>query len=172
MDFKKESELFNQAAGYYDKFRPSYPGEIIDALIQHAHLTRGSRMRTSSSLQGVLKNIPPNRIHLTRFFPRRRFTGFPNLPDIKSAPPLSKMTAIWHCCGTCTSPTTMRLTASCAPFRNSMAASHGFYRKPNVKNESKPLRGNSMTADFFSRQPLCGLCGSKHTPPMNIMGLC
>ena len=33
MNLYKESEMFNQAAEYYDKYRPSYPEEIIDSLI-------------------------------------------------------------------------------------------------------------------------------------------
>ena len=33
MNFYKESEMFNQAAEYYDKYRPGYPEEIIDSLI-------------------------------------------------------------------------------------------------------------------------------------------
>jgi len=31
--WEKESEMFNKAADYYDKYRPSYPKEIIDTLI-------------------------------------------------------------------------------------------------------------------------------------------
>ena len=30
MNLYKESEMFNQAAEYYDKYRPGYPYEIID----------------------------------------------------------------------------------------------------------------------------------------------
>lgn len=44
MDWKKESEMFNQAANYYDKYRPSYPYEIIDALIKEAHLPAGAQL--------------------------------------------------------------------------------------------------------------------------------
>lgn len=44
MDWKHESEMFNQAADYYDKFRPSYPRYIIDALIEQANLTSGARL--------------------------------------------------------------------------------------------------------------------------------
>ena len=39
MDWKNESEMFNRAADYYDKYRPSYPPEIIDSLIQQAKLS-------------------------------------------------------------------------------------------------------------------------------------
>ena len=44
LDWKKESEMFNQAADYYDKFRPSYPKEIINALINETKLSIGSRL--------------------------------------------------------------------------------------------------------------------------------
>lgn len=42
MNFKKESEMFNQAAEYYDKYRPGYPQEIIDSLISVTGITEGS----------------------------------------------------------------------------------------------------------------------------------
>ena len=44
MDLKNESEMFNRAADYYDKFRPSYPNEIINALIKNANLSYGSKL--------------------------------------------------------------------------------------------------------------------------------
>lgn len=44
MDWKKESEMFNQAAAYYDKFRPSYPDEIIDKLIKETKIHNGSNL--------------------------------------------------------------------------------------------------------------------------------
>lgn len=44
MDRKKESEMFNQAADYYDKFRPSYPHEIIDTLIKETGIDQGSNL--------------------------------------------------------------------------------------------------------------------------------
>jgi ubiquinone/menaquinone biosynthesis C-methylase UbiE len=44
MDWKRESETFNQAADYYDKFRPSYPHEIIDTLIKETEITKGSNL--------------------------------------------------------------------------------------------------------------------------------
>ena len=42
MNFHKESEMFNQAAEYYDKYRPDYPQEIIDSLISVTKITKGS----------------------------------------------------------------------------------------------------------------------------------
>lgn len=42
MNFHKESEMFNQAAEYYDKYRPGYPQEIIDSLISVTEITEGS----------------------------------------------------------------------------------------------------------------------------------
>lgn len=44
MDWKKESEMFDQMADYYDKYRPSYPNEIIDTLIKQTKLTNGSKL--------------------------------------------------------------------------------------------------------------------------------
>lgn len=42
MNFHKESEMFNQAAEYYDKYRPGYPQEIIDSLISVTGITEDS----------------------------------------------------------------------------------------------------------------------------------
>jgi len=42
MDWKKESEMFNRAADYYDRYRPGYPQEIIDALIAETGISAGS----------------------------------------------------------------------------------------------------------------------------------
>lgn len=42
MNFHRESEMFNQAAEYYDKYRPGYPQEIIDSLISVTGITEGS----------------------------------------------------------------------------------------------------------------------------------
>ncbi len=44
MDWKKESEMFNKTANYYDKFRPSYPKEIINTIIYEANIKRGSKL--------------------------------------------------------------------------------------------------------------------------------
>lgn len=44
MDWKKESEMFNQAADYYDRFRPGYPKEIADALISEASVKENAKL--------------------------------------------------------------------------------------------------------------------------------
>ncbi len=44
MDWKKESEMFNQAADYYDRYRPSYPEDIIDIIIKETKIQKGSRL--------------------------------------------------------------------------------------------------------------------------------
>ncbi|NCB04057.1 MAG: class I SAM-dependent methyltransferase [Clostridia bacterium] len=44
MDWKKESEMFNLAADYYDKFRPSYPQEMIDILISETGIKANSKL--------------------------------------------------------------------------------------------------------------------------------
>lgn len=42
-DVKKESEMFDKAAEYYDRYRPSYPNEIIEALVNNANLNKDSK---------------------------------------------------------------------------------------------------------------------------------
>ncbi len=42
-DAKKESEMFDKAAEYYDKFRPGYPDEIIEAMVRHTNLNKDSK---------------------------------------------------------------------------------------------------------------------------------
>lgn len=44
MDWKKESEMFNQAADYYDKYRPGYPKDIINSIIEETGMKNGSRI--------------------------------------------------------------------------------------------------------------------------------
>lgn len=44
MDWKKESEMFDQTAEYYDKFRPSYPAEIIEKIISSANINSTSKV--------------------------------------------------------------------------------------------------------------------------------
>ncbi len=39
-----ESEMFNQMADFYDKFRPSYPLETINSIVKTADLTPGSQV--------------------------------------------------------------------------------------------------------------------------------
>ena len=39
-----ESVIFNKAAAYYDKYRPSYPQEIIDILISESGVSKGSSL--------------------------------------------------------------------------------------------------------------------------------
>ncbi|MBQ3497921.1 MAG: class I SAM-dependent methyltransferase [Clostridia bacterium] len=44
MSNKTESEIFNKAADYYDRFRPSYPQEIVDTLISETEIFEGSKL--------------------------------------------------------------------------------------------------------------------------------
>lgn len=44
MDWKKESESFNKAADYYDKFRPSYPKELIAYIEKKTQIKTGSKL--------------------------------------------------------------------------------------------------------------------------------
>jgi ubiquinone/menaquinone biosynthesis C-methylase UbiE len=50
--YKKESEMFNQAADYYDRFRPSYPREIIHTLIEKSRISKGSKLLEIGSGSG------------------------------------------------------------------------------------------------------------------------
>lgn len=52
MDFRKESEMFDQMAEYYDTFRPSYPGEIIDTIINTTRVNRNSKILEIGSGSG------------------------------------------------------------------------------------------------------------------------
>lgn len=42
--YKRESEMFDLAADYYDKYRPSYPVEIIEELVKRAGITEGAEL--------------------------------------------------------------------------------------------------------------------------------
>lgn len=61
MDWKKESEMFNQAANYYDKYRPSYPVEIIEELVEKAELSRGAELLEIGSGSGKATELFVNR---------------------------------------------------------------------------------------------------------------
>lgn len=41
-DLKSESEMFDKAAEYYDRYRPGYPKEIIEALVNNTNLNKDS----------------------------------------------------------------------------------------------------------------------------------
>ncbi|MGZ9586708.1 class I SAM-dependent methyltransferase [Paenibacillus marinisediminis] len=44
MDWKRESTMFDQTADYYDRFRPSYPQQIMDSLVSNADITDKSNV--------------------------------------------------------------------------------------------------------------------------------
>ncbi|MFT3952194.1 MAG: class I SAM-dependent methyltransferase [Oscillospiraceae bacterium] len=52
MDWKKESEMFNQMADYYNEYRPNYPSEIIDTIVKRANLSAGSKLLKIGSCSG------------------------------------------------------------------------------------------------------------------------
>jgi len=52
MDWKNESEMFNQMADYYDKYRPGYSQEVIDTIIRKAGLSAGSKLLEIGSGSG------------------------------------------------------------------------------------------------------------------------
>ena len=52
MDWKKESEMFDQAAEYYDSFRPSYPKEIVDTIINSTGINSNSRLLEIGAASG------------------------------------------------------------------------------------------------------------------------
>lgn len=65
MNLKAESEIFNKAANYYDRFRPGYPQEIIDTLINKTKIKSDSKLleigagsgKATSQLSGKGFNI-------------------------------------------------------------------------------------------------------------------
>ena len=61
MDYKKESEMFNQAADYYDRYRPSYPSEIIDMLTKETGIEAGSRLIEIGAGSGKATELFVNR---------------------------------------------------------------------------------------------------------------
>ena len=52
MDHKKESEMFNQMADYYDKYRPDYPKKIINTIIEKVDLHSTSKLLEIGSGSG------------------------------------------------------------------------------------------------------------------------
>lgn len=52
MDWKKQSEMFDQTAEYYDAYRPSYPAQIIEALISHTKISPQSKLLEIGSGSG------------------------------------------------------------------------------------------------------------------------
>lgn len=52
MDWEKESMMFNRTSDYYDKYRPSYPREIIDTIIHKTGISIGSRLLEIGSGSG------------------------------------------------------------------------------------------------------------------------
>jgi len=52
LDWKKESEMFNNAAEYYDKYRPGYPSEIINSIIEKTDLRSGAKLLEIGSGSG------------------------------------------------------------------------------------------------------------------------
>jgi SAM-dependent methyltransferase len=44
MEWKKESEMFDQTAEYYDRFRPSYPMDIVNNIISRTSINHKSKL--------------------------------------------------------------------------------------------------------------------------------
>ncbi|MGM1048824.1 MAG: class I SAM-dependent methyltransferase [Bacillota bacterium] len=44
MDWNKESKMFNQMSDYYDKFRPSYPLDVVEKIIQETGINQTSQL--------------------------------------------------------------------------------------------------------------------------------
>jgi len=51
-DWRRESRMFDQMAGYYDRFRPGYPAGLVDALVEEAGLEAGSRILEAGAGSG------------------------------------------------------------------------------------------------------------------------
>ena len=56
MDWKLESTMFDRTARYYDKYRPGYPEEIINALIEKTGIEQGSKLLEIGSGSGKATN--------------------------------------------------------------------------------------------------------------------
>lgn len=52
MDMRKESEMFDRTAEYYDTFRPSYPMEIVDKIIYGTSINENSKVLEIGSGSG------------------------------------------------------------------------------------------------------------------------
>lgn len=52
MDMRKESEMFDRTADYYDTFRPSYPMEIVDKIISTTNIDDNSKLLEIGSGSG------------------------------------------------------------------------------------------------------------------------
>lgn len=56
-DWLKESERFNEAAAYYDLYRPSYPAQLIDQVAEEASLNADSRILEIGSGSGKASEL-------------------------------------------------------------------------------------------------------------------
>ena len=52
MDWEEESKRFDEAADYYDKYRPSYPKELIEKIISHSNLMDNAKILEVGSGSG------------------------------------------------------------------------------------------------------------------------
>lgn len=52
IDWKEESKRFDQAAEYYDKYRPSYPKEIIDKIVNESNINDSSQLLEIGAASG------------------------------------------------------------------------------------------------------------------------
>jgi len=60
-DWKKERDMFNQMADYYDRYRPGYPNDIIKTIIERAGLIAGSKLLEIGAGSGLF--MAPEIIH-------------------------------------------------------------------------------------------------------------
>lgn len=59
--WKEQSKQFDKAAGYYDRYRPSYPDKLIDDLIEKVPLTKESRILEIGAGSGKATELFVNR---------------------------------------------------------------------------------------------------------------
>lgn len=61
IDWKEESKRFDEAAAYYDKYRPGYPNELVDCIIRNSCIQPGARILEIGAGSGKATELFVNR---------------------------------------------------------------------------------------------------------------
>lgn len=87
--YKKESEMFNLAADYYDQFRPSYPAELVQTFTHKTGITKGSELLEIGAGSGKATQLFKDKgFHICCIDPGKDLVdkgilNFQNYPNIK-----------------------------------------------------------------------------------------
>lgn len=87
MDWKKESTMFNQTAEYYDKFRPSYPQEIVETIVTKTGINSDSKLLEIGAGSGKATELFVNKFNVMCIEPgdklvemgKRKFVNYDNI---------------------------------------------------------------------------------------------